>query len=125
MAEAIKLDLTQPLKGQQEISPEILDTVLEIQNETNGRLDDDAVPENYRIENYYADDTLGADVLKNKYLAPWEKHPWQIWNRQAKAMASVEKTKKSQEKWEEKFFSILEDFQIRSRWTHHARCRPK
>ncbi|HJL63692.1 MAG TPA: hypothetical protein QGH36_05785, partial [Candidatus Marinimicrobia bacterium] len=75
MAEAIKLDLTQSLKGQQEISPEILDTVLEIQNETNGRLDDDAVPENYRIENYYADDTLGADVLKNKYLAPWEKHP--------------------------------------------------
>ena len=112
MAEAIKLDLTQSLKGQQEISPEILDTVLEIQNETNGRLDDDAVPENYRIENYYTDDTLGADVLKNKYLAPWEKHPWQIWNRQAKAMASVEKTKKSQEKWEEKFFSILEDFKF-------------
>lgn len=108
----MKLDLTQPLKGQQEISPEILDTVLEIQNETNGRLDDNAVPEKYRIENYYTDDTLGADVLKNKYLAPWEEHPWQIWDRQAKAMASMEKTKKAQEKWEKNFFSILEDFKF-------------
>ena len=68
MAEAMKLDLTQPVKGQQEITPEILDTVLEIQQETNGQLDEDAVPEQYKLENYYTEDTLGADVLKNKYL---------------------------------------------------------
>ena len=96
MAEAMKLDLTHQLKGQQEITPEILDTVLEIQQEANGQQDEDTVPEHYRIENYYTTDTLGADVLKNKYLAPWEKHPWQIWKRQAQAMASVEKTKISQ-----------------------------
>jgi len=112
MAEAMKLDLTHQLKGQQEITPEILDTVLEIQQEANGQQDEDTVPEHYRIENYYTTDTLGADVLKNKYLAPWEKHPWQIWKRQAQAMASVEKTKNSQDKWEQKFFTVLEDFKF-------------
>lgn len=112
MAEAMELDLTQPLKGQQEITPEILDTVLEIQQESNGRLDDEAVPEKYTLENYYNDDTLGADVLKNKYLAPWETHPYHIWKRQARAMSSVERTKRSQDKWEEKFFSVLQDFKF-------------
>jgi ribonucleoside-diphosphate reductase alpha chain len=112
MAEAMKLDLTNPLKGQQEITPEILDTVLEIQNEANGQLDKNSVPEKYLLENYYSEDSLGADVLKNKYLAPWESHPWQIWQRQAQAMASMEKTKQSQEKWEKKFFTVLEDFKF-------------
>ena len=112
MAEAMKLDLTQPVKGQQEITPEILDTVLEIQQETNGQLDEDAVPEQYKLENYYTEDTLGADVLKNKYLAPWESHPYHVWERQANAMASVEKTKRAQEEWREKFFSVLEDFKF-------------
>ena len=108
----MKLDLTNPLKGQQEITPEILDTVLEIQNEANGKLDKDTVPEKYLLENYYFEDSLGANVLKNKYLAPWETHPWQIWQRQAKAMASVEKTQKSQKEWEKKFFAVLEDFKF-------------
>ncbi|HIC38792.1 MAG TPA: adenosylcobalamin-dependent ribonucleoside-diphosphate reductase [Candidatus Marinimicrobia bacterium] len=112
MAEAMKLDLTNPLKGQQEITPEILDTVLEIQNEANGKLDKDTVPEKYLLENYYSEDSLGANVLKNKYLAPWETHPWQIWQRQAQAMASVEKTQKSQKEWEKKFFAVLEDFKF-------------
>lgn len=112
MAEAIELDLTQPLKGQQDITPEILDTVREIQQETNGELDDAAVPEIYRIENYYKADNLGADVLKNKYLAPWEAHPFHIWKRQAQAISSVEKTKRAQEKWADKFFSVLEDFKF-------------
>ena len=108
----MKLDLTNPLKGQQEITPEILDTVLEIQNEANGKLDKDTVPEKYLLENYYFEDSLGANVLKNKYLAPWETHPWQIWQRQAQAMASVEKTQKSQKEWEKKFFAVLEDFKF-------------
>jgi ribonucleoside-diphosphate reductase alpha chain len=112
MAEAMKLDLTNPLKGQQEITPEILDTVLEIQNEANGKLDKDTVPEKYLLENYYFEDSLGANVLKNKYLAPWETHPWQIWQRQAQAMASMEKTQKSQKEWEKKFFAVLEDFKF-------------
>ena len=108
----MKLDLTNPLKGQQEITPEILDTVLEIQNEANGKLDKDTVPEKYLLENYYSEDSLGANVLKNKYLAPWETHPWQIWQRQAQAMASMEKTQKSQKEWEKKFFAVLEDFKF-------------
>ena len=108
----MKLDLTNPLKGQQEITPEILDTVLDIQNEANGKLDKDTVPEKYLLENYYFEDSLGANVLKNKYLAPWETHPWQIWQRQAQAMASMEKTQKSQKEWEKKFFAVLEDFKF-------------
>ena len=108
----MKLDLTNPLKGQQEITPEILDTVFEIQNEANGKLDKDTVPEKYLLENYYFEDSLGANVLKNKYLAPWESNPWQIWQRQAQAMASVEKTQKSQKEWEKKFFAVLEDFKF-------------
>ena len=52
------------------------------------------------------------DVLKNKYLAPWEQHPWELWTRQAKSISSVEKTKQLQDKWEKIFFSILEDFRF-------------
>ena len=40
-----------------------------------------------------SNDTLGSDVLKQKYLAPWEEHPHQMWMRQSTALASVEKTK--------------------------------
>ena len=47
-----------------------------------------------------------------KYLAPGEKHPWHLWKRQAKALSSVEKTKKLQEKWEALFFDALENFKF-------------
>ena len=66
----------------------------------------------YSIDSYYEDDTLGVDVLKQKYLAPWEKHPYQMWQRQAKALASVEKTKSQRKKIEKEFISILEDFRF-------------
>ena len=32
-----------------------------------------------------------------------------MWERQAKALASVEKTKADKDKWQSKFYSILED----------------
>ncbi len=70
------------------------------------------VPKQYLINKYYKNDTLGSDVLRQKYLAPWEEHPYQLWTRQAKALSSVEKTKSLQKKWEKKFFSILEDFRF-------------
>tara|TARA_B100000029_G_scaffold153250_2_gene148433 strand:+ start:2539 stop:4941 length:2403 start_codon:yes stop_codon:yes gene_type:complete len=70
------------------------------------------IPDGYTIESYYGDDKLGSDVLKQKYLAPWERHPYELWVRQASALASVEKTKILREKWEKKFFSILEDFKF-------------
>lgn len=107
----MELNLNQPMKGQQEITPEILDTVRVIQWENKDQTEQD-IPEKYLISNYYKDDSLGADVLKNKYLAPWETHPYEIWQRQAKAIASVEKTKKLRERWTTKFFQVLEDFKF-------------
>jgi len=73
---------------------------------------DSKVPEQYTSKAYYQEDTLGLDVLKQKYLAPWEKHPYELWIRQAIALASVEKTKAMRKEWEKKFFSILEDFKF-------------
>ncbi|UCD37397.1 MAG: adenosylcobalamin-dependent ribonucleoside-diphosphate reductase [Fidelibacterota bacterium] len=69
-------------------------------------------PPKYALDNYYQDDEIAKDVLRNKYLAPWEKNPWDLWVRQAKAIASVEKTEALREEWEAKFLSILEDFRF-------------
>lgn len=111
MAEAIKLELSPSIVGQQEITPEILESVLDLQKKAPGKKEDE-IPTRYKIENYYTNDSLGADVLKNKYLAPWESHPYHIWQRQAQAIASVEKTVQNQEKWKARFFSVLEDFKF-------------
>jgi ribonucleoside-diphosphate reductase alpha chain len=112
MAEAMEFDFSLPSNKGKKFDPELVEKVKKIQQEANGKAQPGEAPENYTIENYYADDELGADVLKNKYLAPWENHPWEIWKRQASALASVEKSKKLQEKWEAKFFSVLEDFKF-------------
>jgi ribonucleoside-diphosphate reductase alpha chain len=61
-----------------------------------------------RTETYYPDD-LAADVLKNKYLAPGERGPLDMWERVAHALASVEDDR---EYWFEEFFSILFDFKF-------------
>ena len=53
----------------------------------------------YTIDTYYEDDSLGIDVLKQKYLAPWEKHPYEMWQRQAEALASVEKRNLKEKEW--------------------------
>ena len=107
MAEAMELDLSlnQPVKNPLEnpIAPPP-GTLDNQENETT--------PEKYTIQQYYDNDTLGSDVLKQKYLAPWEEHPHQMWMRQSTALASVEKTKALRKKWETKFFSILEDFKF-------------
>ncbi|MBF88320.1 MAG: ribonucleoside-diphosphate reductase, adenosylcobalamin-dependent [Candidatus Marinimicrobia bacterium] len=66
-------------------------------------------PQEYTIEQYYNDDELGKEVLQKKYLAPWEKNPYDMWKRIAKAMASVEK---DVEIWYKRFFTILEDFRF-------------
>ena len=88
MAEA--LDLNIPLgEGSAESVEKIINPLLDLEKEKS--LEKSYNP--FSIENYYPDDTLGSDVLKNKYLAPGEEHPYQMWERQAKALASVEKTK--------------------------------
>ena len=103
MAEAMELDLSlnQPSK-------QPLENPIPLQVDST----ETDVPSEFTIESYYKNDTLGSDVLKQKYLAPSEKHPFQLWERQATALASVEKTKTARKNWEEKFFSILEDFKF-------------
>src|SRR5688500_5568254 len=61
-----------------------------------------------RTESYYPDE-LSADVLRKKYLAPGERGPLDMWERVARALASVED---DQEYWFEEFFSILFDFKF-------------
>ena len=53
---------------------------------------------------YYGDNDLAADVLRSKYLAPNEKGPMHLWDRVAKAIASVERDK---ERWYNQFLSLL------------------
>ena len=107
MAEA--LDLNIPLgEGGAESVENIIKPLLDLEKEKSAEASNNP----FSIENYYPDDTLGSDVLKNKYLAPGEEHPYQMWERQAKALASVEKTKADKDKWQSKFYSILEDFRF-------------
>jgi ribonucleoside-diphosphate reductase alpha chain len=58
---------------------------------------------------YYGDNDLAADVVRAKYLAPNEQGPMHMWNRIAKALASVEK---DQEYWYNKFLELLFDFKF-------------
>ena len=111
MAEAIELNFPTGKKPTEEITNIVEETVRELTKEVDEQdFSDEQKP--YHIENYYEGDSLGADILKNKYLAPWESHPYELWERQAKALASVEKTRKLQETWEKKFYSILENFKF-------------
>ncbi|MEE3196375.1 MAG: adenosylcobalamin-dependent ribonucleoside-diphosphate reductase, partial [Candidatus Neomarinimicrobiota bacterium] len=112
MAEAMEFDFSLPSNEGKKFDPELVEKVKRIQEEANGKSSITDIPEEFTIESYYSDDDLGAAVLKNKYLAPWENHPIEIWKRQAKALASVEKNKKLQKHWEKKFFTVLQDFKF-------------
>jgi len=107
MAEAMELDLSLKQPGSQTLETPIVPPIKLKEDNNTAK-----IPKEYTIENYYGDDQLGSDVLKQKYLAPWEHHPYELWTRQASALASVEKTKALKEKWEKKFFTILEDFKF-------------
>lgn len=58
---------------------------------------------------YYGENDLAADVLRSKYLAPTEKGPMHMWDRIARALASVEKDK---EYWYNQFLGLLFDFKF-------------
>lgn len=58
---------------------------------------------------YYGENDLAADVVRSKYLAPNEQGPMHMWDRIARALASVEKDK---ELWYNKFLEILFDFKF-------------
>ena len=108
MAEAMELNLTLPISEDNQVDNPILQ-----KTKLNGKAQKLEKGNNkYTIEQYYKNDSLGSDVLKQKYLAPWEEHPYQLWERQAKALASVEKNDKLKREWEKEFYSILEDFKF-------------
>ncbi|MBT4497573.1 MAG: adenosylcobalamin-dependent ribonucleoside-diphosphate reductase [Gemmatimonadetes bacterium] len=60
-------------------------------------------------ETYYGDNELAIDVLRNKYLAPNETGPLQMWDRIARAISAVEKDR---ELWYDRFLSLLLDFKF-------------
>lgn len=112
MAEAIELDFTVPQSGSKQTETMVNEAVHELTESTVEDALDSRVPEQYRLQTYYKNDELGKDVLVNKYLAPWERHPWDLWQRLAAAMAAIEKNKTLRKEWSEKFFTILEDFRF-------------
>ncbi|MFH1571294.1 MAG: adenosylcobalamin-dependent ribonucleoside-diphosphate reductase [Gemmatimonadota bacterium] len=60
-------------------------------------------------ETYYGENDLAIDVLRSKYLAPGETGPLQMWDRIARATASVEE---DSHYWYDRFFSLLLDFKF-------------
>ena len=70
---------------------------------------DDLLASAADAETYYGENDLAVDVLRSKYLAPGENGPIHIWDRIARAMASVEEDK---EYWYDRFFSLLMDFKF-------------
>ncbi len=114
MAEAIEINFPNEKENSSKIDPETKKQILgfNIKESIEKKETVEECPEEYKIENYYKEDDLGKSVLEMKYLAPGEKHPWHLWKRQAKALSSVEKTKKLQEKWEALFFDALENFKF-------------
>ena len=114
MAEAIEINFPNEKENSSKIDPETKKQILgfNIKESIEQEETVEECPEEYKVENYYKEDDLGKSVLEMKYLAPGEKHPWHLWKRQAKALSSVEKTKKLQEKWEALFFDALENFKF-------------
>ncbi len=114
MAEAIEINFPNEKENSSKIDPETKKQILGFNIKESLEKDGSKseCPEEYKVENYYKEDDLGRSVLEMKYLAPGEKHPWHLWKRQAKALSSVEKTKKLQEKWEALFFDALENFKF-------------
>ena len=108
MAEAMKLDLTISDTGSESGKSSVPQAFLDLKPTTEEQQEVNP----YSKAEYYKNDDLGATVLTNKYLAPHEEHPYQLWERQSVAISSVEKTKAARAEWEKKFYSILEDFKF-------------
>ena len=114
MAEAIEINFPTESDKNPKIDSDLKNQILgfNVKDSMDSDKDSESCPEEYTIDNYYKEDDLGRSVLEMKYLAPGEKHPWDLWKRQAKALASVEKTPKLQEKWEASFFEALRNFKF-------------
>ena len=114
MAEAIEINFPTESDKNPKIDSDLKNQILgfNVKDSMDSDKDSESCPEEYTIDNYYKEDDLGRSVLEMKYLAPGEKHPWDLWKRQAKALASVEKTLELQEKWEASFFEALRNFKF-------------
>ena len=114
MAEAIEINFPTESDKNPKIDSDLKNQILgfNVKDSMDSDKDSESCPEKYTIDNYYKEDDLGRSVLEMKYLAPGEKHPWDLWKRQAKALASVEKTPELQEKWEASFFEALRNFKF-------------
>ena len=124
MAEAIELNFPAGKKSTGEIKNIVEETVRELTKEVNEQ-DTSNELKPYEIENYYEGDSLGADVLKNKYLAPWENHPYELWQRQSKALASVERNKKLRKSLGKEILFYFGRFQIHPWRKNNARRRKR
>ena len=114
MAEAIEINFPTESDKNPKIDSDLKNQILgfNVKDSMESDKDSESCPEEYTVDNYYKEDDLGRSVLEMKYLAPGEKHPWDLWKRQAKALASVEKTPELQEKWEASFFEALRNFKF-------------
>ncbi|MDA0753796.1 MAG: adenosylcobalamin-dependent ribonucleoside-diphosphate reductase [Candidatus Marinimicrobia bacterium] len=112
MAEAIEINFPTELDKNPKIDSELKNQILGFNVKESMDQGKESCPEEYTIDNYYKEDDLGRSVLEMKYLAPGEKNPWELWKRQAKALASVEKTPELQKKWEAAFFEALKNFKF-------------
>jgi len=114
MAEAIEINFPTESEKNPKIDSDLKNQIMgfNVKDSMDSNKDSESCPEEYTIDNYYKEDDLGRSVLQMKYLAPGEKHPWDLWKRQAKALASVEKTPELQEKWEASFFEALRNFKF-------------
>lgn len=64
----------------------------------------------YKLEGLAKDVFFDRYTLKDSTGKRLEDTPEQMWHRVAKAIASQEKTEVKQKEWEEKFYSVLENF---------------
>lgn len=112
MAEAIEINFPTESDKNPKIDSELKNQILGFNVKESMDQGKESCPEEYTIDNYYKEDDLGRSVLEMKYLAPGEKNPWELWKRQAKALASVEKTPELQKKWEAAFFEALKNFKF-------------
>ena len=114
MAEAIEINFPNETEKNPKIDSDLKNQILgfNVKESMDTNTNEESCPEEYTVENYYKEDDLGRSVLEMKYLAPGEKHPWHLWKRQAKALATVEKTPELQKKWELAFFDALKNFKF-------------
>ena len=90
MAEVIEINFPRENEKNPSIDSDIKNQILDYDVTESDNKKQEECPEEFKIENYYKDDALGKNVLQQKYLAPWEKHPWDLfWKRHCKTRKRI------------------------------------